>query len=100
LLLLASLVSFGKSFRVGIDTDKPGELITAGVFGWSRNPIYVAFAFVLLGEFLIFPNLIPLVYLVVAACLMHRQVLREEQYLKAHYGQAYADYARRVRRYL
>ena len=100
LLLLASLVSFGRSFRVGIDTEHPDELITGGVFIFTRNPIYVAFAFVLLGEFLIFPNSIPLIYLVVAVGLMHRQVLREEKYLKAHYGQAYADYSHRVRRYL
>jgi protein-S-isoprenylcysteine O-methyltransferase Ste14 len=100
LLLLASLVSFGKSFRVGIDTKRPDELIRTGVFAFSRNPIYVAFALVLLGEFLIFPEPIRLIYLVAAACLMHRQVLREEKYLKVHYGQAYTDYSHRVRRYL
>ncbi|MGB0125950.1 MAG: isoprenylcysteine carboxylmethyltransferase family protein [Silvibacterium sp.] len=100
LLLLASLVSFGRSFRVGIDTEHPDELITGGVFAFSRNPIYVAFAFVLLGEFLIFSNRILLAYLVVAIWLFHRQVLREETYLRAHYGEPYAEYSRRVRRYL
>src|SRR3546814_5240001 len=43
LLLLWSLVSFGSSFRVGIDDDHPDKLITTGVFSLSRNPIYVAF---------------------------------------------------------
>jgi protein-S-isoprenylcysteine O-methyltransferase Ste14 len=55
---------------------------------------------VLIGEFLIFPNWISLIYLVAATGLMHRQVLREEEYLKAHYGEAYKQYCRRVRRYL
>src|SRR5215813_10045823 len=45
-LLLWSLISFGKSFRVGIDTSRPDKLVTDGVFGYSRNPIYVAFAFI------------------------------------------------------
>jgi len=54
-LLFLSLVSFGKSFRVGIDQEHPDKLITAGVFVFSRNPIYVAFALVLLGQFLVFP---------------------------------------------
>ena len=99
-LFLASLVSFGKSFRVGIDNTTPDQLITTGVFAYSRNPIYVAFAFVLLGEFLIFPNWILLLYLAAAVWLFHRQVLREEEYLKGHYGDAYLDYAKRVRRYL
>jgi protein-S-isoprenylcysteine O-methyltransferase Ste14 len=31
--------------------------------------------------------------------LFHRQVLREKEYLGRHYGQAYAEYRGRVRRY-
>ncbi len=98
-LVLWSLVSFGQSFRVGIDTEHPDRLITTGVFAYSRNPIYVAFGLVLLGQFLVFPNWILLVYLGAAIWLFNRQVLREEDYLKKHYGQEYADYCRRVRRY-
>jgi protein-S-isoprenylcysteine O-methyltransferase Ste14 len=100
LLLLWSLVSFGQSFRVGIDTEHPNKLITSGVFAFSRNPIYVAFASILLGQFLIFPNWILLVYLGAGIWLFHRQVLREEEYLKQHYGKEYLEYSDRVRRYL
>ena len=99
MLLLWSLISFGPSFRVGIDTEHPGKLITTGVFAFTRNPIYVAFAFILLGQFLIFPNWILLVFLAAGAWLFHRQVLREEEYLKTHYGQEYTVYCGRVRRY-
>lgn len=99
-LLLWSLVSFGQSFRVGIDADHPDRLITNGAFAFSRNPIYVAFASILLGQFLIFSNWILLVYLGAAAWLFHRQVLREEEFLKKHYGQEYLEFCRRVRRYL
>ena len=56
LLFFLSLVSFGKSFRVGIDDENPGKLITTGVFAISRNPIYTAFGFILVGIFLIFLN--------------------------------------------
>jgi protein-S-isoprenylcysteine O-methyltransferase Ste14 len=99
LLLLWSLVSFRQSFRIGIDTDKPDALITSGIFAFSRNPIYVAFALVLVGEFLIFPHWILLVYLAGFSVLVHRQTLREEDYLQVHYGRDYLDYCRRVRRY-
>lgn len=95
-----SLASFGRSFRVGIDTQHPDRLVTQGAFAHSRNPIYVAFAAVLLGQFLVFPNIILLIYLCAAAWLFHRQVLREEDYLKQHYGPEFAAYCRRVRRYL
>lgn len=99
-LLLWTLVSFGRSFRIGIDQEHPDRLVTTGSFAFSRNPIYVAFAVILAGQFLVFPNWILLVYLAAAAWLFHRQVLREEAFLMRHYGQEYADYCRRVRRYL
>jgi protein-S-isoprenylcysteine O-methyltransferase Ste14 len=98
-LLLWSLVSFRRSFRIGIDTHSPDALITSGIFAFSRNPIYVAFALVLIGEFLIFPHWLLLIYLLGFAALVHRQVLREEDYLQAHYGRDYLDYCQRVRRY-
>lgn len=100
LLLFWSLVSFGRSFRVGIDTGHPDRLVTTGVFALSRNPIYVAFGLVLLGEFLVLPNWILLIYAGAGAWLFHRQVLREERYLKEFYGKEYSDYCKRVRRYV
>lgn len=100
LVLVWSIISFGRSFRVGIDVENPNKLVTTGVFAFSRNPIYVAFAFVLCGEFLVFQNLIFLIYIVAGFWLFHRQVLLEEEYLTAHYGQEYIDYRKRVRRYL
>jgi protein-S-isoprenylcysteine O-methyltransferase Ste14 len=100
LFFVWSLVSFGRSFRVGIDTEHPDKLVTTGVFAVSRNPLYVAIWIVLLGQFLVFPNWILLIYLGAASWLLHRQVVREEAYLKQRYGSAYTDYASRVRRYL
>ena len=100
LILLLSLVSFGKSFRVGVDVDRPDQLVTTGAFAFSRNPIYVAFGLVLLGQFLVYPNWILLVYLAAAIWLFHRQVLREEEFMRTQYGQEYVVYCSRVRRYL
>jgi protein-S-isoprenylcysteine O-methyltransferase Ste14 len=100
MLFFLSLVSFGRSFRVGIDTNDSDKLVTTGVFAFSRNPIYVAFGLVLFGEFLVFPNWILLVYVAAGIGLFHRQVLREEEYLKGFYGKEYSEYCNRVRRYL
>ena len=99
-LMGLSLVSFGRSFRVGIDIDSADKLVTTGVFAISRNPIYVAFALVLLGQFFVFPRWIQLVSLAAGTGLLHRQVLREEKFMKEHYGQEYATYCNEVRRYL
>jgi protein-S-isoprenylcysteine O-methyltransferase Ste14 len=99
-LLAWSLVSFGQSFRVGIDTERPDKLITTGIFAFSRNPIYVAFALILLGQFLIFSSWLLLAYLVAGCWLFHRQVLREEEFLGRHYGRDFEEYCKRVRRYV
>ncbi|WP_233189603.1 isoprenylcysteine carboxylmethyltransferase family protein [Sporosarcina sp. P7] len=100
LLFVYSLISFGKSFRVGIDEENPGSLITTGAFSISRNPIYTAFGMVLLGEFLIYPNWIVLVYLILGFWLFNRQVRLEEQSLVKIYGEAYTKYCQNVRRYI
>jgi len=99
-MMFWSLVSFGTSFRVGIDAKHPDKLITTGIFAYTRNPIYVAFGFVLLGEFLIQPHIVLLIYLLAGVALFHRQVMREESFLRQHYGEEYLAYAKRVRRYL
>jgi protein-S-isoprenylcysteine O-methyltransferase Ste14 len=100
LTLWASLISFGRSFRVGIDADQPDQLVTTGVFACSRNPIYVGMFLVLAGQFLVFPNWVPLAYLFAGSWLVHRQVLREEEFMRRQYGAEYEAYCRRVRRYL
>jgi protein-S-isoprenylcysteine O-methyltransferase Ste14 len=100
LILLLSLVSFGKSFRVGIDVDQPGQLVTTGIFAVSRNPIYVGFFLFLLGQLLVFPNWVPLAYLGGATWLVHRQALREEDFMRQRYGQEYVEYCSHVRRYV
>jgi protein-S-isoprenylcysteine O-methyltransferase Ste14 len=100
IVLLWSLISFQKSFRVGIDVDHGDKLITTGVFAFSRNPIYVSFGLVLIGQFLVFSGWILFVYIIGGILLFHRQVLREEEFLKKHYGKEYLEYCKRVRRYL
>lgn len=100
LLFLFSIISFGKSFRVGIDEDSPGSLVTNGAFAISRNPIYTAFGITLIGIFLIIPNWILLLYIIVGFWLFNRQVLREEISLKKIYGKEYIEYCKKVRRYI
>lgn len=98
--IAVSLASFGDSFRVGIDEQKPDQLITDGMFAVSRNPIYVSFNTFFLGQFLVHRNIIIAVFGVGFMLMIHRQILREEQFLKSHYGTEYEEYCRKVKRYL
>lgn len=95
-----TLVSFGNSFRVGIDENKPDKLITSGMFTVSRNPIYVCFLLFFIGLFLIHRNIVIVVAVILFALAIHRQILREEKFLAGHYGEEYEAYRKKVRRYL
>jgi protein-S-isoprenylcysteine O-methyltransferase Ste14 len=95
-----ALRTFGRSFRVGIDENTDDVLITGGVFKISRNPVYTAFIFFFLGICIAYPNIITTVFLIMLIIMIHRQVLREEKFLKNHYGEAYEEYCGRVRRYI
>jgi len=53
LVFCLALISFNSSWRVGIDTVSPGDLITTGVFSVSRNPIFLSMDLYFLGTFLI-----------------------------------------------
>ena len=97
---ILTLISFGDSFRVGIDTKNPDSLVTTGMFAISRNPIYVCFLLFFIGLFLVHCNIIIAITVVVFALAIHRQVLREEKFLKEYYGNEYAVYCWKVRRYL
>ncbi len=98
--LIRTLISFGDSFRVGIDEEKADRLVTTGMFGLSRNPIYVCFDSFFIGLFLVHKNIVMLLAAIAFALLIHRQILREEKFLRSHYGAEYEEYCRNVRRYL
>lgn len=96
-----SLISFGNSFRMGIDIENPDKLVTTGIFSVSRNPMYTAFIFFFLGLILAHPNIAFICVLFgLYIPILHRQIIREEDFLKKHYGGDYSNYAKKVRRYL
>lgn len=90
----------GQSWRIGIDREHRSPLVREGLFNVSRNPIYVGLMATLVGLFLIIPNALTLLVLVVGVVLISIQVRLEESYLLESHGAAYAEYQRRVRRWL
>ncbi len=90
--------------RAGNDPrpDRPDRAIVEhGPFRFSRNPIYLGFLLIAAGLALRWGDLWGWVAVVVAQLALDRLVIaREEAYLRARFGEAYASYARRVRRWL
>lgn len=76
-------------------------LVTEGVFGQTRHPLYVGVSAALCGIALIF-GLDWLLLLIVPSCvILHFAVVRpEELYLERKFGDAYQRYKARVPRYL
>jgi protein-S-isoprenylcysteine O-methyltransferase Ste14 len=95
-----TLKVFGNSFRIGIDQKSNGKLITTCTFAYSRNPVFLAFIAFFTGYFVAYPNVVTLTFLVFLTIMIHRQILREETYLKHCYGNEYDAYCKKVRRYL
>ena len=98
-LFCAALVAFGTSWRVGIDEDKPGDLVSHGIFALSRNPIFVCLDLYVLGAFLVNGSLIFLLFAALTMIGIHGQILQEERFLHSRYGSAYSNYCRQTGRY-
>ena len=99
-LFVWALISFGSSWRVGIDERKAGDLVTGGAFAFSRNPIFVFIDLYFLGTFLINGTLAFLIFAGVTILGIHYQILQEERFLLSQYGQAYREYCSRTGRYV
>ena len=95
-----SLISFNSSWRVGIDTVSPGDLITTGVFSVTRNQIFLSMDLYFLGTFLIYSNLFFLMCFVCIALGFQFQIRQEETFLIERYGDKYRKYMAQVNRYI
>jgi len=94
-----------KAFHVASTTVKPFEsssaLVRNGVFGVTRNPMYLGFALILLGEALLFGSLTPFAIVVAFVIVMDRMyIAREEGMLAEDFGDDWASYAAKTRRWL
>ncbi len=99
-LYVLALLDMGASWRFTIDRERAGELITHGVFGLTRNPIYLALVLVGIGVSLSLGCAHLLLLGVAAPFYFSFLIRREERFLRAHYGEAYGGYLERTPRWL
>ena len=79
----------------------PHRLVTAGLYRYSRNPMYVSVLLILLGWAAAFGERGLYWYTLVVAIAFHvRVVMAEEPWLRRTHAAAWDDYVRRVRRWL
>ena len=103
MLVLPAMAQFARA-RTTVnprDPSKTSTLVTAGVYGWTRNPMYLGLLLLLggwaihLGSVSCFA--IPPLF---ALLIQHVQILPEERLLRARFGDDYDRYTRRVGRWL
>jgi protein-S-isoprenylcysteine O-methyltransferase Ste14 len=100
-IVVASIRNFSRA-ATPVPTNRPVRaLVTAGIHGWSRTPIYVGLFVCYVGIGLVACSPWILVLTLPLAITVHCGVVaREEAYLERRFGDAYRDYKARVRRWL
>ena len=107
-LLVVAAVFIGSAIREFRRHDehpspyKPtGTIMDSGIYGHSRNPIYVGFLIVVLAVAIAMNSLWIALSSVVLFLLLHIGVVRpEERYLSGKFGSSYDEDRKRVRRWI
>ncbi len=93
-------IQMANSWRIGIDYENKTELITTGLFRYSRNPIFLGIIIADLGVLFIMPNAFTLLVVSLSVYSVQIQVRLEEIFLKENHGQYYLEYLENVSRWI
>jgi protein-S-isoprenylcysteine O-methyltransferase Ste14 len=94
-------LDMGDSWRIGVDPGETTTLVRTGVFGWVRNPIFIAMITFGFGIALVTPNLVALAGFLLLVATIELQVrIIEEPYLLTVHGDDYRSYLTNVGRFM
>jgi protein-S-isoprenylcysteine O-methyltransferase Ste14 len=100
-LLIAGNVTFRRSGTTPNPYRPSTTVVSSGIFGFTRNPMYVAFLALVAAVAVGKNTLWGLVALVALFAVLHFGVVkREERYLSAKFGATYDQYKQTVRRWI
>ena len=102
LVLIALCLGLFRRFRTRPEPWEPDQaLILAGIYRFSRNPMYLGMALLCFGIAMFFESLAAALLLAVTLVVIDRYVIaREEAYLARRFGAEYEAYRAKVRRWL
>ena len=90
----------GKEWRMGINPEEKTQLIVSGPYAYVRHPIYALSSVLMVASVVAIPSPLMLGVGVIHLALLQWEARREEKYLVVHHGEAYAEYCRRVGRFV
>lgn len=96
-----AIIAMRDSWRAGLadEDDKGRELVTGGIYKYSRNPAFLGFDLVYIGILIMYFNVVLLLVTIWAVVMMHLQILNEEVFLEKVYGEQYLEYKNKTSRY-
>jgi protein-S-isoprenylcysteine O-methyltransferase Ste14 len=101
LLAIGAFIEFQKAQTTLDPHGSTSQLVTSGVYRFSRNPIYLGLLLIVIGLPLYFGLYWGIVLSPLFIFLMNHLVIQhEELYLERKFRDAYTDYRSRVRRWL
>lgn len=100
IFFISSMITMKNSWRVGIDKSTKTQLITNGLYKYSRNPAFVGFDLMFIGLVLTFPNLLTLFICLANISSIHNLILQEEKHLEGMFQKDYISYRNNTSRYL
>ena len=90
----------GDSWRVGVLEDQKTELVTTGIYRFTRNPYFVSYFLMLAAYTVLLQNFILFGLSILGFLFVHKMIIKEEKYLYSVHGDAYVEYKTKVPRYV
>ena len=100
IIIVVAQGQMGQSWRIGVDYDHRTEFVAKGLFKYSRNPIFAGIMLSVVGYFLVLPNAVTLLIMMLDLALIQVQIRLEEQHLAIEHGDVYKSYCDEVRRWI
>ncbi len=100
LVSAASLIDLKDSWRVGVIDEQKTDLISTGIYKYTRNPYFLSYVLMFASYTVVLQNIILFVLSIVGFLLIHNMIKKEEVYLFGIHGDSYLEYKTTVPRYL
>ena len=104
--IVIAFLAMGQFGRAQTTTDpihpeSASSLVTTGIYGYTRNPMYLGLALFVLAFVLLFGSWLGFIWVVAFIVYIQLfQIRREEAAMRELFGDHYVAYCRRVRRWI
>lgn len=99
-ILFLSTFKLNRDLIFGLSSSEKHNLQTHGIYSLSRHPFYLGFIGILFSSCLLVPHYLNILAFLGAWLIHHFIMIKEEEFLIAHFGEEYMHYKKKVKRYI